>query len=82
MSVTKFAISVPEETMNRVDRAAKRLGMTRSRYIAVVLARISQRERNADISRRVDEALADMQEQDLEPVRQFGRARRNEGTEW
>jgi len=68
--------------MDRVDRAAKRLGMTRSRYIAVVLARVAQRERNADISRRVDEALADMQEQDLEPVRQFGRARRNAGTEW
>jgi metal-responsive CopG/Arc/MetJ family transcriptional regulator len=82
MSVTKFAISVPEETMDRVDRAAKRLGMTRSRYIAVVLARVAQRERNADISRRVDEALADMQEQDLEPVRHFGRARRNAGTEW
>ena len=68
--------------MNRVDRAAKRLGMTRSRYIAVVLARVAQRERNADISRRVDEALAGMKEQDLGPVRQFGRARRNEGTEW
>ena len=82
MSVTKFAISVPEDTMNRVDRAAKRLGMTRSRYISVILARVAQRERDADISRRVDEALRELGEQDLDSVRRFGRARRNEGTEW
>jgi hypothetical protein len=31
MRATKFAIYVPAETMSHVDRAAKRLGMTRSR---------------------------------------------------
>jgi metal-responsive CopG/Arc/MetJ family transcriptional regulator len=51
MSVTKFAISMPTETMGQVDRAAKRLGMTRSRYIALVLARVARRERDAAISR-------------------------------
>jgi len=30
-----------------VDRAAKRLAMTRSRYIATILARVAQRERDA-----------------------------------
>ncbi len=33
MPVAKFAISVPSETMNQVDRAAKRLGMTRSNFV-------------------------------------------------
>jgi metal-responsive CopG/Arc/MetJ family transcriptional regulator len=82
MTVTKFAISVPQETMSRVDRAAKRLGMTRSGYIAAVLARVAQRERDAAISKKVDEVLAELDEQDLGSVRHLARARRTEGTEW
>lgn len=82
MSVTKFAISVPAETMNQVDRAAKRLGMTRSRYIAVVLQHVARKERDAAISRRVDEVLADLDQQDLDSAEHLRRARRDEGTEW
>jgi hypothetical protein len=43
----KFAISMPRETLKRVDRAAKRLGMTRSHYIAVVLEGVARNERDA-----------------------------------
>lgn len=82
MATIKFALSVPQETMKRVDRAAKRLGVTRSRYIAVVLARVAEGQRDAEISRKVDEVLADLGEQDLESVRHFGAARRDQGTEW
>jgi hypothetical protein len=65
MAATKFAISVPTETMNQVDRAAKRLKMTRSRYISVVLVRVAQCERDASISHNVDKVLAELGEQDL-----------------
>ena len=82
MRATKFAISIPAETMSQVDRAAKRPGMTRSRYIAVVLARVAERERNTTISKRVNEVLEQLDEQDLEPVVQLRAARRDEGTEW
>jgi antitoxin component of RelBE/YafQ-DinJ toxin-antitoxin module len=82
MGVTKFAISMPTETMGQVDRAAKRLGMTRSRYIAIVLARVARRERDAAISRRVDEVLAELDEQDLASPAHLRAARRDEGTEW
>lgn len=82
MRAMKFAISVPAETMSQVDRAAKRLGLTRSRYIAVILARVAERERNMAISKRVDEVLERLDEQDLETVRDLRRARRDEGTEW
>ena len=82
MAVTKFAISVPAETMAQVDRAAKRLRLTRSRYIATVLGRIAERERDAAISRKVDEVLAELESQDLASVRHLRRARRDEGTEW
>ncbi len=82
MNVTKFAISVPAETMSQVDRAAKRLGMTRSRYISTVLARVSRRERDSAISRRVDEVLAELDGQDLESAAVLSSRRRDEGTEW
>jgi KaiC/GvpD/RAD55 family RecA-like ATPase len=82
MRAAKFAISVPAETMNQVDRAAKRLRMTRSRYIATVLARIALRERDRAISRKVDEVLAELDPQDFDSVELLRRARRNEGTEW
>jgi hypothetical protein len=82
MPATKFAISVPHETMDQVDRAAKRLGWTRSHYISVILARVAQRERDAAISRKVDAVLAELGEQDLETVKHLQRARREEGTEW
>jgi hypothetical protein len=53
--------------------------MTRSRYIATVLARVARREHDAAISRRVDEVL---DEQDLASARHLLAARRDEGTKW
>ena len=82
MSSTKFAISMPEETMRQVNQAAKLLGMTRSRYIATVLARVAVRGRDAAISKKVDRVLAELEEQDLETPALLGTAGRREGTEW
>jgi antitoxin component of RelBE/YafQ-DinJ toxin-antitoxin module len=73
---------MPAETMTHVDRAAKRLGMTRSRYIATILDRVARRERDVAISKRVDEVLAELHEQDLGSVRHLLAARRDAGTEW
>jgi metal-responsive CopG/Arc/MetJ family transcriptional regulator len=82
MGVTKFAISMPAETMAQVDRAAKRLRMTRSRYISTVLARIACRERDRAISRRIDEVLSDLEPQDLDSAAHLRAARRDDGTKW
>ena len=82
MGVTKFAISVPSKTMAEVDRAAKRLGLTRSGYISEVLTRIAKRERDASISKRIDRVLEDIDEQDLDSERHLRAARRDEGTQW
>lgn len=82
MRCAKFAISIPAETMSQVDRAAKRLGMTRSRYIAVVLARVAVRERDAAVSRKVDAVLAELEPQDLSAVAHLRAARSEPGTEW
>jgi hypothetical protein len=68
--------------MAEVDRAAKRLGLTRSGYVAEVLARIAKRERAASISKRIDRVLEELDKQDLDTARYLRAARRNEGTEW
>ncbi len=78
MAVAKFAISMPSETMRQVDRAAKRLGVTRSRYID----HVARHGRDAAISRRVDQVLAELDKQDLESAAHLLAARRDEGTEW
>jgi len=82
MAVAKFAISMPSETMRHVDRAAKRLGVTRSRYIAVVLDHVARHGRDAAISRRVNQVLAELDKQDLESAAHLLAARRDVGTEW
>jgi predicted DNA-binding protein len=82
MAVAKFAISMPEETMQRVDRAAKRLRMTRSRYIALVLDRVARNERDAAISSKVDQVLAELDAQDLDTAAHLNAARRDVGTRW
>ncbi len=82
MRAAKFAISIPAETMTQVDRAAKRLGLTRSRYIANILARVAKHERDTAVSKQVDAALAELEEQDLGTVAHLSKARRREGTEW
>jgi len=81
-TAAKFAISMPAETMTLVTRAAKRLGMTRSRYIATVLEQLALRERDGAISARVDEVLAELGEQELSAVAHLHAARKNGGTEW
>lgn len=82
VAATKFAISVPAATMTQVDRAAKRLGVTRSRYIAVILDRVARRERDAAISKAVDRVLAELDGQDLGSVEHLRAARHDAGTEW
>ena len=65
-----------------MNSEAKRLGMKRSRYISVVLARVARHERDAAVSKRVDEVLAELDEQDLDTIDDLRAARRDEGTKW
>src|SRR2546428_11172031 len=59
MAATKFAISVPTEVMQAVDRAARERGITRSRFIGEILRRVARAKRDEEISRRIDKALSD-----------------------
>ncbi len=83
-AVRKIAISVPEGVLREVDRAARARGMTRSGFISSALARIARARRDAEITRRIDEILADPEipRDQVETARAFQRARSASGTEW
>lgn len=84
MAVRKFAISVPEDVMRQVDRAATRRGTTRSGFIAHVLARVAGARTDAEISRRVNALFSDPQltREQAGTARAFRRAALRPGTEW
>ena len=84
MPVRKIAISVPEDVLHQVDRAAKSRGMTRSRFISHALKRIAAARRDAEITRRIDALLADPEiaAEQAETARALQRARSAWGTEW
>ena len=84
MAVKKFAISMPEEVMEGVDRAARRLGLTRSRFIADTLRRVASARSEAEISRRIDAFFADPahRESQAKEAAAFRSLGRSEGTEW
>jgi hypothetical protein len=84
MPVRKIAISVPEDVLLQVDRAAKSRGMTRSRFISQALRRIAGARRDAEITRRIDELFSDPEiaREQVDTARAFQRARSPRGTEW
>ena len=84
MAAKKFAISVPEDVMRQVDRAAADRGVTRSRFIADVLRRAAQARGDAEITRQLDHLFADpsVTKEQLETARAFQPARPSLGTRW
>lgn len=59
MAMRKTAITVPEEILAEVDRAARRRGESRSRFISRVLSAAVRARRDAEVTRRLDELFAD-----------------------
>ena len=84
MAATKFAISVPTEVMQEVDRAAEARGITRSRFISEVLRRVARAKRDDDISRRIEAVLSDpeLAEEQSTTAAEYRRIRPRRGTEW
>ncbi len=83
MGAHKFAISVPEEVMARVDEAAERRGVTRSRFITDVLRKVARAQTDADITRRLDEVFgkSDVAREQRRMSRELLTARADDG-EW
>jgi hypothetical protein len=58
-AIRKTAIALPAELLDEVDRAARELGESRSRYIARILRCAVRARRHAAVTRRLDELFAD-----------------------
>jgi hypothetical protein len=84
MPARKLAISVPEEVIREVDRAAKRRGMTRSGFITGVLSDVARARTDAEISRRVNALFADpdIAREQVETAKKFRRIAPRRGAEW
>jgi metal-responsive CopG/Arc/MetJ family transcriptional regulator len=84
MTVKKFAISVPEEVMLQVDRAAAARGVTRSRFVATLLRRAARARTDAEVTRQLDRLFADTSVADEQrtTAEAFGAAASTRGTEW
>ena len=84
MAAKKIAISVPEEIIAEVDRAAADAGTTRSGFITSVLRRIASARSDAEITRRVNAFFTDpeMLEEQARTTRAYEELSASAGTEW
>lgn len=84
MATKKFAISVPEDVMDEVSRAAAQQGVSRSAYIVQVLRRLAGAQKDAEISRRINALFDDpaIAAEQAQTARAFRRSSGSPGTEW
>ena len=84
MAARKFAISIPDDVMTQVDQAARRRGVTRSRFIAQVLSHVASARRDAEISHAVDAFFSDpvIAREQVATTRAFQKVAAHAGTEW
>jgi metal-responsive CopG/Arc/MetJ family transcriptional regulator len=84
MAAIKFAISVPAEVMKKVDRAAKKREITRSRFISDVLRTIADAGNDQEIVERINRLFSDQKlaREQRRAAQDFSRAASNEGMEW
>ncbi len=80
MATRKTAIAVPEEILREVDQAAKKGGMSRSKFITRALVAELQRRRDREIMRRLDAVHGDprVRREQLGGAAELERA----GTDW
>ena len=80
MSMTKIAISLPEEIAAKVDIAARERGESRSGFIASVLRLALRARRGEQITRRLNALFADATV--VAEQRRLTREMESAGTDW
>ncbi len=65
----KTAISLPDPLFERVERHAKRLGLSRSAFFATAAERLVDELDDEDLTAEIDHALAEMGDEDTAFVR-------------
>ena len=80
MPLRKTAIALPAELLAEIDRAARTRQESRNRFITRVLETAVRARRDADVTRRLNEPLADpdMSREQLRTAAELDAA----GTDW
>lgn len=77
----KTAISIPDDLFEAADALARKLGVTRSRLIALALAEYVARNRSARVTERLD-AVYGAEESRLDPAARSAQRRLLGSNEW
>ncbi len=79
----KTAISVPDETFERVDQRARELGLSRSEFYATAATHYLQELDRNSLTARIDEALALVgSDDDSKAAVAYSRRRLAEDDDW
>jgi predicted transcriptional regulator len=80
----KIAISIPDDIFRRVDRAAKRLGVSRSELFTRAAAAFLEEQRGREVTASYDRAFGseDATDDEMAPFRREGTRRALLKVEW
>jgi hypothetical protein len=78
----KTAISIPDDVFKEAERAAKRLGISRSELFTQAVRRFLETQRNASITRSYDAAFGPEKDDDTATFRREAARRRLLDMEW
>ena len=84
MNTQKVAITMPADLVKEVDEVSKKMGLSRSKYISVVLRERLLSDRENQIREAYNRVFSDesIQKEQLETTLWFDKAGGNEGQEW
>ncbi|MCE2514940.1 MAG: ribbon-helix-helix protein, CopG family [Acidobacteria bacterium] len=77
----KTGVSLPDELFLSADHLAKRQGISRSKLYAVALAEYLAKHRDADVTSRLNEVLAE-ESSDIDPALRRAQARSVQAGKW
>jgi len=84
MHTQKVAITIPKELVAMIDDISKKRGLSRSKFISIMLREKLMSERNRFIKDAYDNAFSDesIRKEQHNCVRWFGGLGSDEGQEW
>ena len=84
MNTQKVAITIPADLVNMIDQVSKKRGISRSRYISIVLREKMRDERDKQLKEAYDRVFSDesVRKEQLETALWFESAGNKVGQEW
>lgn len=84
MHTKKVAVTIPKDLITMIDHISKKRGLSRSRFISIVLREQLTLERNRDIREAYDQVFSDesIKNEQLSCARWFEGLGSEEGQEW